>query len=293
VALGDPDAALLLAGNPARRHDFAVRQPAGRGPWLVATVARVGPASVASGSLLALERALARYWLEATSLASPAGRPLLWEREVEGLGESVAALNPLHLTDRGRDALVAALRRGRDQLSGAAGRADEIDRLAAEAGVEGWRRRLIRRSSAADPTAVAGYFSLGEVLGLGLAGPVTPDLHAWGLSARAIDGSLELRLPLRLGWHEMAGRPGSGLLPARVADLQLRVAEWLAELKLPAVLAPGVMSQAMWDLAMNAQMADEDDWLAVVRAAQGLSGVRMADHVSALTADGPLVPVTR
>jgi hypothetical protein len=71
------------------------------------------------------------------------------------------------------------------------------------------------------------------------------------------------------------------------------VAEWLAELKLPAVLAPGVMSYAMWDLAMSTQMADQDDWLAVVRTAQGLSADRMADHVSALTADGPLVPVAK
>jgi hypothetical protein len=293
VALGDPDAPLLLAENPARRHDFALQAVSERGPWLVARITRVGSASAASGSLLALERALARHWLRATTLASPVARPVLWEHDVQGLGESVAALNPFQLTDQGRDALADALRRGRDRLSDAAGRPSDIDHLAEMAGVEGWRRRLIRRAAVADPGEVAGYLSLGEVLGLGLAGPVPPDLEAWGLSMRALDGSLEQRLPCRLEWHEMAGRPGRELLSARVADLQLRVAEWLAEQKLPAVLAPGIMSYAMWDLAMSTQMADEDDWLAVVRAAQAVSAGRMVDHVSALTSSGPLLPVVR
>jgi hypothetical protein len=40
-------------------------------------------------------------------------------------------------------------------------------------------------------------------------------------------------------------------------------------------------------------MVDEDDWLAVVRAAQAVSTARIADHVSALTSDGPLVPVVQ
>ena len=293
MALGDPDAPLLLAGNPARRHDFAVPAASDRGPWLVAKVIRVGSASAPSGSLLALERALARHWLRATTLASPAGRPVLWEHEVEGLAESVAAFSPFRLTDQGRDNLASALRRGRDRLADAAGRPGDIDRLAKLAGVEGWRRRLIRRTAAADPATVSRYFSLGEVLGLGLAGPVPTDFDAWGLSTRALDGSLEQRLPCRLDWDEMAGRPGRELLSARVADLQLRVVEWLAEEKLPAVLAPGVVSFAMWDLAMSTQMVDEDDWLAVVRAAQAVSSDRLADHVSALTADGPLVPATQ
>lgn len=293
VALGDPEGPLLLVENPARRHDFGLAVGTRSGPWVVASVTRVGSASVASGSLLALERALARYWLRATTLRSPVARPILWELEIQGLAESVAAFDPFRLTDEDRDALVGALRRGRDRLSDAAGRQGDIDHLAATAGVDGWRRRLIRGAAAADPAAVAGYFSLGEALGLGLAGPVAPNLHAWGLSTRAIDGSLERRLPCRLAWTEMAGRPGLGLLTAQIPDLQLRVAEWLAELKLPAVLAPGVMSFAMWDLAMGTQMADQDDWLAVLRTAQGLSADRMADHVSALTANGPLIPVAK
>jgi hypothetical protein len=293
VAIGDPDASLLLGESPARRHDFALREPSPGGPWAVTTVQQQTAGSATGGSLLALERALARYRLRPTALVPPAVRPLLWENEVQGLAESVTALDPLRLTDQGRDVIVAALRRGRDLLAAAASRPDDIDRLAAAAGVEGWRRRLMRLAAASDPATVAGYFSLVEVLGLGLAGSAAPDLDGWGPSMRPIDGSLEQRLPLRLHWRAMAGYPGLNLLSTRVADLQLRVAEWLAERQLPAALAPGVMAFAMWDLVMNTQMADSDDWIPVFRAVQGVSPDRIGDYVAALAADGPLVPATK
>ena len=126
---------------------------------------------------------------------------------MQGLAESVTALDPLRLTDQDRDVIVAALRRGRDLLAAAASRPDDIDRLAAAAGVEGWRRRVMRLAAASDPTAVAGYFSLVEVLALGLAGSAAPDLDGWGPSVRPLDGSLNQRLPLRLDWRAMAGHP--------------------------------------------------------------------------------------
>jgi hypothetical protein len=294
AAIGDPDASLLLGENPARRHDFTLLAAPPEGPWAVAQAPRAGARSAAAGSLLALDRALARYWLRPMTLTPPVVRPLLWEQELQGLAESVAALDPFELTDQGRDAIAAALRRGRDRIAGAAGRPADLDQLAAAAGVEGWRRRLIRLAATSDPAAVAGYFSLVEVLGLGLAGSPLPNIDAWGPSMRPVDGSLERRMPLRLEWHEMAGRrSGSNLLSTRIADLQLRVAEWLADMKLPAVLASGVVAYAMYDLAMSAQMADLADWLAVLRTVQRLSPDRMADHVSALTAHGPLVPAAK
>ena len=293
AAIGDPDASLLLGESPARRHDFALQAAPPGGAWAVTTVQPVPAGSATGGSLLALERALARYRLRPTALVPPAVRPLLWENESQGLAESVTALDPLRLTDQGRDVIVAALRRGRDLLAAAAGRPADIDRLAADAGVEGWRRRLMRLAAASDPATVAGYFSLVEVLGLGLAGSAAPDLDGWGPSMRPIDGSLEQRLPLRLHWRAMAGYPGLNLLSTRVADLQLRVAEWLAERQLPAALAPGVMAFAMWDVVMNTQMVDSDDWIPVFRAVQGVSPDRIGDYVAALAADGPLVPATK
>jgi hypothetical protein len=93
VAIGDPDASLLRAEEAARNHDFAGRAVPPEGPWSVAAVKRTGAGSVAAGSLLALERALARYWLRPTTLAAPAARPLLWE-QAPGFAETVAAFKP-------------------------------------------------------------------------------------------------------------------------------------------------------------------------------------------------------
>ncbi len=322
IALGDPDGALLLGENLARRHDFAIFPGAKGGPWTMASAMRSGAGPAASGSLLGLERAFAVHWMRPASLGAPRARPLLWEQEGQGLAESVAGLNPFELSDGSRDACAETLRRGRERLAEAA-RSGQLDAVMENLGVEGWRRRLVRTVSPANPRAVEQYLSLAEVLALGAAAtpavheavpmtappappsdstdrgaPIAPPLalpsegvDAWGPSRRAIDGSLKLAVPSRLDWHETAGRRGLGLLGSQVADLQLRVAEVLAELRLPAGLAAGVLSYAMWDLAMTAEMADMDDWLAVVRASQSLTSARIADYVSALAAGGPLVRV--
>jgi hypothetical protein len=157
--------------------------------------------------------------------------------------------------------------------------------------VEGWRRRLIDWVAPGDAAAVMQYLSLVEVLALGSTDGPPADPREWGVAQRLVDGSFDMQLPRRLAWHQMAGRPGSGLLAGQVADLLLRVVEWLAELKLPAVLAHGVLQYATWDLSENVQMTDLDDWLPIIRTAQAVSADRMADYVSALTADGAMVPV--
>jgi len=288
VATGDPDAASLLSGNPARRHDFGLRVG---GPWRIAEETRAEQGLAMTGSLLGLERALGRDWLRPITLDPPeTGRRMNIE-DVRGLGESVAALNAFRLADRGGDAVVAALGRGRERLRAMADSPVDLDVLVRSAGVEGWRRRLIRWTAARDPSRIWQYLSLGEVLQLGMQDPLAPDLQGWGTPRRAIDGSFDVQVPGRLGWQQLAGRPAAALMPAQVLDLQLHVLESLADLKLPAVLAPGVLSFAAWDLMMSAQMSEPDDWLAVIRAAQALSRDRIADYVSALTADGPLVPV--
>jgi hypothetical protein len=291
VALEEPDSPLLLADNPARGHDFSVRGEMLVGAWMIARDVRIGSTSAVRGSLLGLARALAVFSLRRTTFESPAAPPALGQQDFQGLAESATALNPFRLTDRGRDAIASALRRGRERVAAAAHNPAAIDALVATAGVEGWRRRLIDWVAPGDAAAVMQYLSLGEVLALGSTDGPPADPPAWGVAQRLVDGSFDMQLPRRLAWHQMAGRPGSGLLAGQVADLLLRVVEWLAELKLPAVLAHGVLQYATWDLSENVQMADLDDWLPVIRTAQAVPADRMADYVSALTADGPMVPV--
>lgn len=284
----DPDAPMVAGDGPWRRHDFALSGGGGVGPWLFA---RQKAGRGAAGSLLGIERALAREALRPTMMGLPPRPPTLSLEDATGLAESVVALNPFRLDDEGRDRVAAALRAGRDRLSDAARQPEALEALLASAGVDGIRRRLAGLAAAGDRSRVFDYVSLSEVLHLGSAHERIPDAVAdsWGPAARLVDGSLGQRMPVHLAWRERSGRPGSGLLSAYAADLQLRVAEWLAERRLPAALAGAILSRAVWDLSMTVQAAGADDWLPVVRAGQAVPAQRFEDYVSALAAGGPLV----
>jgi hypothetical protein len=284
---------LLLAGNPARQHDFALSMPSSAGWWRVAEeTPKIGQRLGVLGSLLALDRALGRDWLRPISYDVPEIGRRMTPEDMRGFGEAVAALNPFRLTDDARDAIVSSVRRGRDRI-GAAASASALDALAAQAGVDGQRRRLIRWTAARDPSAASRYFALVEVLRVGAGEPSAVEPAGWGLPTRVFDGSLDVAMPRVLGWQQLSGRPAAptAVMPACVVDLQLHVAEVLAQLRLPAALTPAVLSFAGWDMVMSAAMTDRDDWFAVIEAAQSLPADRIADYVSALTADGPLVPV--
>ena len=292
IAIEEPESSLLLVDHAARTHDFDVGDPNRIGAWLLATNARAdsNSMSVTRGSLLGVERALAGFSLRRLTLDSPAQAPAIAQWDVQGLAESASALNAFRLTDAARDAIASALERGRRRVAEVARDPAALDALVAGAGVERWRRRLMRWAPR-DPGAVMPYLSLGEILALGAPAGLPAEAQDWGVSQRFVDGSFALQLPVRLAWHQMSGRRGAGLLAARLADLPLRVAESLAALKLPSALARGVVQYATWDLISAIQMADVDDWLAVIRAVQRVTPDQMADYISALTADGPLVRV--
>ena len=286
----DPDAPAVPGDGPWLRHDFGLGDGVPSRAWRL--VERSGSRG-GRGSLLGLDRAMARDLLRPTMMGLPPRPPTLTLEATAGLAESVAALDPHRLDDEGRDLVAAALRRGRERLAEAAGRPGELDAVLASAGVDGIRRRLARRAAAAGPSRVLESVSLGEVLELGQGGgPRVADavLDAWGLAARPIDGSLRSQMPRRLAWRERSGRPGSALVAAQVADLHLRIVEWLADRRLPGRLAPSILALAAWDLAMTAQVSGADDWLPVVRAAQAVPAQRLEDYVSALAAGGPLRP---
>jgi hypothetical protein len=295
MAIGDTDSSYLLADDPARRHEFLVAgSPSGdlKSAWQLAHEAFVPAAGwTVQGSLLGLNRACALSWQRRISLEPITVPPTLDEHEPRGFAESAAALNPFELTDAGRSGIVAAIGRGRTAI-GTLLRdpAAFTDRVTA-VGVSEWRVRGALWLANRDPGAVAGLFSLVELLWLGNPDIPAEQIDAWGVPTSAIDGSLSVRMPRGRAWEDIGGGRGPGLLFSHVADLQLRVAIWLDEAKLPAALTPGLLSFATWDLVTTAQPVDADDYLAVVRAAQAVSGDRLVDYVSSLTADGTLVPV--
>jgi len=286
----DPETPLIPGDGPDRRHDLGLRVAGDWGPWLIPRT--VGDAAAVRGSLLGLDRCLAREALRSTMVGLPGRPPTLPSEDARGLAESVVALDPLTLTDEGARLIAGAVKRGRARLAASAGDRAALEDVLAAAGVDGARRRLARLEAPRGAPGILAQVSLSEVLAIGQDGAPIPEpvLSRWGVAARLVDGSLGQRMPGRLSCLERAGRPGGGLLAAHMADPQIRVAEWLSERRLPALLARGVLAMATWDLAMHAQVANHDDWLSVVRAAQSVTDQQFEDYVWAMAAGGALVP---
>jgi hypothetical protein len=140
-----------------------------------------------------------------------------------------------------------------------------------------------------DPALLASFLSLAELVSLGEPAPDLP-LDRWGMIGLTTDNCLCTMAPPLGHVPVVTGRPQLGLLATQVADINLRIAERLSGLGLPASLARGVLSAAVQDFIDQARPIHPGDWLTLVRAAQAISDDRVDDYVAALTADGPLVP---
>ncbi len=287
IAVEDPDSSIWLADRPARRHDFGLAQSGHPSAWMLP----VDVSPVIRGSLLGLGRTLAPYSVRRTTLELPAVAPGLSGSDLVGLAQAALGVNAFRLTDAGQKVITSGLRRGRDRIAAAAKNPATLDAAADRIGAERWRRRLMRWAASREPATVGRYLSLGEILALGSSPEMWTKADAWGVPGRALDGSLGTRLPMPLAWHSMVGRRGAAAMPAQVPDLPLRIAEVLAELKLPAVLAHGVLQYAAWDVSCRVRMTYPDDWLELMHTAQALTADEVTDYVSALTADGAMVPV--
>jgi hypothetical protein len=86
----------------------------------------------------------------------------------------------------------------------------------------------------------------------------------------------------------LSGRPGSLQAGTAVVDMNLRVAEHLAELGVPASLFGAVLAYATQDFIDTAPALYDDDWAAIVQFAGQLSRERIEDYVAALVAAGPV-----
>ena len=74
-------------------------------------------------------------------------------------------------------------------------------------------------------------------------------------------------------------------------DLNLRLAELLAEMQMPASLLGPVLASATLDFVNTAVSRDEDDRRGLTEFVQALDRTRLEQYLALLTTDGPLVPV--
>ena len=115
---------------------------------------------------------------------------------------------------------------------------------------------------------------------------------AWGTVAEPSDGCLCLEPPDPIALDDVIGRSSSGQLGRQFDDVMLRLAEVFAARKLPAALVRDAAAIALQDVLDGSQPYYFDDLLTLSLGASALPVDRIEDYVSALTATGPLVPVT-
>ena len=300
--VGDPEGTVLLADDVSRRHDFGFgvkdAEMRLRAPWAMPRPeVTPGVPWHLSGSLLGLDIALAPLALRRLNFERVLEAPKLTSNERDAFALSVSLLNPFNLRDADRDAIVAALARGRQRIvalplraaaASAADREAGFDKVADEISMEGWRRRAVRWMIAHEADRVKDMFSATELLVLGGGRPA--DFDGWGMSMLGVQGCVCSRLMPPGRWPSLLGRPPLGLTASAVPDLNLHVATMLKEMRLPAAIAKVVLAGAMQDFIDEAKPSDDADWLTLARTARAFSRERIEDYISAATAGGPLMP---
>ena len=293
IDLGDPNGPVRFGSKVGCRHDFGFSNRnddrRARAAWaLPKQVFKDGVPWHVEGSALGLDVALAPLALRRTSDEPPASAPTLTALEREAFAASLALIDPRALRDADRDLIAEATARGERRVAALGADNHDVDSIAREIGLDGWRVRALRWTLAHEPGRARSFFSMTELLYLG--GGHRVDLSAWGMSALNAHACLCTQLASPGPAPVLNGRPQLGLLTTTVADLNLRVAVALHDLHLPAALAKSVLSAAVLDFMDHTTPSDPDDWLTLVRDAQGVSLERIEDYVAAAAAGGPLVP---
>ena len=293
VALGQPDRTVISPDQAARRHRFAHlgaerRSLAWELPW---------PGNLPSsgwhvtGSLLGLDLRLAEYALVRVSSRPPLRKPTLASDHRRVLTEAVVLADPASLSDRDRSDILSAVRKGRTRVT-AARTPEDGAVIADEIRLSPARRTLLSWAIAADRDALPTFLSLSEQLWLGLEqGPIENRLHAWGAPAGPRTGCLCLELLDRQPFESLTGRQNSGALASGFPDLNLRIAELLDELRMPAALLVPVLAAATLDLVESAAARGDDDRQALLDFVVALRRERIEEYLALLTVDGPLVAV--
>jgi hypothetical protein len=296
MALGQRNRATISADEAARRHEFGFYVVGGG-----RSVAWSYPAAGAgaprgwhvTGSVLGLDVRLAEFSLLRLSSRPPLRRPTLDDDQRRVLIETVALVEPASITDRDRDAIVAALKQGRARLASLR-TPEDVEAVADEIRLSALRRALLAWTVALadDRDRRDAFLSPTELLWLGLGRtPLAPGLHAWGGPGEPRVGCQCLRLIDRQPLDVLNGRWHSGIFASAFPDLNLRLAELLAELQMPAALMAPVLASAMLDLVDTATLRDSDDRRGLVEFVHALRPERVELYLALLTTDGPLVPV--
>jgi hypothetical protein len=291
IHLGDPEEAAVTSGNVALRHDFGLPAGTARGvgdAWRI-PIERFDNRTAwrVRGSLLGLESALSRLALRRIDRTDMPREPTIGSQDRQTIMLTAALMNPFALSDQSRDAIAAAIARGRGIARALGDDPSKVDGVARAAGLSEWRTQALswRLSQRLDPLF---SLSLLDLYWIGAAG--TDHLDGWGAAVLPLTGCLCLVMPAPSPWEDLSGY-AAAVLGTLGADVPLRLAETLSARKLPAMLAPALAGFVTQDVIDHAQLAYPEDWEQFGRAVLGIPADRLSDYVAALAVGGPLMEI--
>lgn len=240
-----------------------------------------------SGSLLGLDVALAPVAMRRLTLRPLTASPQLNAGDRAILVATAAALNERWFTSESQLTVTRLVRQGA-AIVAAIGGASEGRRVAEAAGAS-TLRATVAAWLAATPRGLEEFFSVSELLRIGLNGAPLPEpVRQWGSCDAALSGRGGAAPP-DLPWERYAGR-SRRMLACAVPDLPIALAVHLAEMGLPASLVPSLMASATLDVVNSTPSRHADDWLALVARVQAVDRPAVERYLGLLTTGGPLRP---
>ena len=289
LELRDPKTAVLSGQNVAIRHDFGFGNKNGGEVRLAVSwsdpFVDISPGRPwrTQGSILGLDGTLAHLAFQRTA-SDVKPSPLFSDNERNTFTRSLGFMSVYDFSDSGQAAIALGTERGRQRIAELTASPGNLESVADEIQMDGWRRRAVQWALTNDPPAVPSYFTMTDYLRLGN-GDIASDWASWGM---AESDCYCLRLPARFEAWAATGREQRGILAAQIADLNLHVAATLERLRLPSSLTKAVLTLALQEFLNQVRPTDANDWLTLVRAAQAVPQEKIEDYIATLTVNGPL-----
>jgi hypothetical protein len=284
--VGDADSPALTGGDGSLRHEFGLRKAGSdkhQQRWELPLFG--GDSGSIAGSLLGVEAALSQYALRRLSIDALPPPPAIGGNDLMSLMLTAALSNPRRLTEADMAGIAAAVAAGTAAVTQALANPAQLDALAQKGAMSPWRRESLSWTAVEEHDRLADQFSLTEVARIGGLRP--EGLAPWG-TASMVTGCLCLRMPQTRIPELIIGRAADGLLGGHSADLTIRIATLLAELKMPASLTTPVLAYAVREFLDQVQPQHVADFDAFARQARALDRRTVEDILGALAAVGPL-----
>lgn len=254
----DPETPLLLGGDVSWKHDLGLSLPdqeaRDQTAWGLPQESNDDGIWHVKGSLLALDLALVSVTLHRVTTGLPTEAPVWGLEDIKAFQRLVPLFNPLKATDA--VTIATAIEKGRERVEQLSRNREDFEAIAGAVNLGPLRRSLLTWNLEHNAAGIMASFSLSDLLRIGGDSEAIRLAEEWGAPALPLNGCLCLSLGPAIDWEVFAGRgAANGYLAAHSPDLLLRLAEFMAELKLPAAVASDILPVAMQSAFFAARLS--------------------------------------